>query len=160
MHMRFSISHSESGKIDRNWKRDYSGAHRKLLLRKLDSHIFKGCEYNEGVLAWSHGIGQEVLVERLCGRYDVLVLPLFQVSPCFRQEMGSVKDTSMYLRRYRGLQTLICFAIRVNIIIGETKGPHMSVRDEGIGSWDCARALEDISEVIVFREYDFLFLKR
>ena len=58
-------------------------------------------------------------MESLCGRYGIWVSPLFKVSPGFRRGIGAVEDASIYLRRYRGSQKLICSTMRVNLIIGK-----------------------------------------
>ena len=87
-------------------------------MRKLDSHLFKGSKDNQGILAWSHGVGEKALVESLYGRYGIWVVPLLKTSPGFRLGMGSVEDASINLRHSRGLQELIRSTMRVNLMIG------------------------------------------
>ena len=67
-------------------------------MRKLDIYLFKG---SEEILAWSHNVGQEALVDRLCSRYGIWSIQLFQVSPGFSRGIGEVEDASIHVRRYR-----------------------------------------------------------
>ena len=92
----------------------------EIFAEKLGSHLFKSCKDNQGVLAWSHGVGEEALMESLCGRYGIWIVPLFKVLPGFRWRLGAVENASIYLRRYRRLQKLTCSTMRVDFIIGKT----------------------------------------
>ena len=91
------------------------------------NNLFKSCEDSQGSLASYGDVWLEAMVQRLCDRYGIWIIPYFQVSIGFRRVMGAVGNASIYFRRSRGLQILICFAMRVNITIGQKKEPHLGV---------------------------------